>query len=81
MTMDFNPGTPRTDGRYLCIVDNDLQPGWILPVILTWRGQWLLPTSEKPHKWPVYGWIGPVPVCKVVDFERLEESPAQDYDL
>jgi len=63
--MDFNSGTPQSDGRYLCIVENDLQPSWALPVILTWRGQWLLPTSEKPHKWPIYGWIGPLPIGRL----------------
>lgn len=77
--MDFRQGQPRADGRYLCIVESDLQPSWALPVLLTWRGEWLLPTSEKPHRPRVYAWDGPLPIGRLSEMFSQEKSPTEKH--
>jgi len=73
---NIQTGAPRIDGRYVVFVQCTASQArdWVEPVIMVWAsGRWHT-TFAKPN---IRGWLGPIPVMKVVDI-----GPSNtEYDL
>lgn len=70
---DIRTGAPKADGRYVVFIQCAAAQArdWVEPVIMPWAsGKWHT-TFLKPK---IIGWLGPIPVMKVVDI-------AQEFDL
>lgn len=70
-------GIPPIEGRYVVFVrcHSAQVHEWVEPVIAAYTpGKWHVPDGR-----PVYGWIGPIPPMKAVDF--YEGGKPKVYDL